>query len=149
MELSDDAAKALGKAIDIREILGSGLSYKDLVVLCRSARSGNIKILRSHLGLQIGYIAYAKINSESVRRVVSSGEMPKFFYEWNEGYFTYIVDVAYIPVWSRHAISQTRRFIREQKHIIYIRNGVVVMHSRKSNGKHRCVVRRNIDDNGK
>lgn len=141
MELQDNAAALLGRVIDLREVAGIGASSEDLRVLCRSARFGTIAMLKSHMGHPVGYLAYAKINSASIRAMLSSRANPAFFYEWDEGYYTYIADVVFLPGWSRHAQVEVRKFCRESKVFVYIQSDTLVI-SKYIGSKRFCRIHR-------
>ena len=88
-----------------------------------SSLNTTYELLLDDFDRPIGYVAWAKINRESLFRVLEYGLFPQFEHEWKEGHITLILDICHLGRWSQSATNQIIRTIRKHKILCYQRNG--------------------------
>lgn len=87
-----------------------------------------------HEGESAAYIAYAMISADNVRMAMKHLSMPKYFYEWQDGYYPMLVDVGISPKWRYHAIKMIKDYLVSKRCFCYIKNQKFVI-SEKHQGK--------------
>lgn len=94
-----------------------------LRALAHSARLGNIAIIHDSMERPAGYIAWACLGKETIRRAAAKGELLLYPEDLNEGYFILVIDV----VIRRHASRSLKDAIRQiparSRCISYFRKG--------------------------
>jgi hemolysin-activating ACP:hemolysin acyltransferase len=79
-----------------------------------------------------GYIIWANITRESVDKLLRTGAIPKFSYEWGEGRIKLLLDVVFVGGLTRHNHMQFRQFIKAQRAIVFIKKGCCKLFIRKN-----------------
>lgn len=61
------------------------------------------------MSLPIGYVVWAEVCRENVERLLHTGILPYYPFEWNEGKICLVLDVAFVDgltSWNRRALKQ-------------------------------------------
>lgn len=127
------------EALELRVRFRMKTSPEALLYLARSARKGMLRILRDTLRRPIGYVAWAEVNKESLRRMQRVGLGMLAHYEWDEGRLVVIVDAAFAPGRARSlaqpltaAFARRRVVVLARSHgfSLYARSGDEFLHVR-------------------
>lgn len=73
-----------------------------------AAEFGGLEILRSHVKEPIGYVIFAKVNSDNLRLLKLNGGKIDFPHQWNSGYILFIVDTVILR--SQCTLAKRRLF---------------------------------------
>lgn len=132
-------------ALECRTSIDATLDSKQLIRLRNSAYTDNLRVFSDQLKRPIGYVAWALIDKASARRLLRTGDLPFYLYEWSEGHICVIVDVALKPNPSREAQRQLRAFVKSRRAVMFVnRRGRRVLYIRRAGrllrGKDRTVM---------
>jgi len=121
MNDKNNVLRPLLNTIEVRSNLDSHISSQLLMQLSDCSRNGRIKVFYSPVSVAIGYISWNTVNKESLRQLINFKQIPLYTYEWNEGHFKVIHDIAVLPLWRKHCWPLFRRFFKKQRFIIFLR----------------------------
>ena len=86
----------------------------------------NFKIFRTeNKQLPIAYILWAEVSQESYSQLIKFGRLPQYDYEWVEGSYFIVMDLAIAKGWKYSAIPLLRQFLRKQSKFAYKRNNKI------------------------
>jgi hemolysin-activating ACP:hemolysin acyltransferase len=122
--MESEAEKSLiVDALELRGASGLGIAPDNYLALRNSAFAHTLKIFSDSLERSIGYISWANIDRASFDRVVRTGQLPKYPFEWAEGRICMVLDVHIAGIGKFEAIRQLRSFIRSNRAIVPVRTG--------------------------
>lgn len=110
---------ALQEIMDVRLALGLTTSPAQLGAILHSVKAGTARIMYDHNDMARGYLLWANVNKESALLLARKGRLPAYGYEWQEGSLTLILAVVVIPGALPAKYGQLRRFLRQQRAVLY------------------------------
>lgn len=120
---SDTDNASFLEALALRVLPGRELKPLEFLHLRNSALAGEIRIFRDSLDRPIGYVSWAMVNRASLDRLLRSGRLPTYPYEWNEGGFCLILDVLIAGYGRCEALRKLRQFARGHRAVVYVSRG--------------------------
>jgi len=122
---------------DLRSAVPAHLTSETLRFLKNSVMKEKYNVVRDINDRPIGYIAWASVNIETLQRLNRTGIFPQYFYEWDEGDITLILDILLIlqqkEITMKTLISD---FVRQKNKIAYVKRDRLFFFS-KSNDRFR------------
>jgi hypothetical protein len=110
-------------ALELRAALGLGTTPEEYWILRNSEMAHTLEIMFDEVDRAIGYMAWARVSRATIERLQRNAQLPKYFYEWEEGGICLILDVLLLPRYKYDAIRQLRLFIRRRRAIVPARKG--------------------------
>ncbi|MBP1204560.1 hemolysin-activating ACP:hemolysin acyltransferase [Duganella sp. 1411] len=121
-------------ALELRARFCMETSPACLLYLTRSARKGMLRILEDALGRRVGYVAWASVNKESLRRLQRVGLGMPAHYEWDEGRLIVIVDAAFAPGGVRVLAQPLLDAFAHRRVVVLARSHAFSMYARTGDG---------------
>jgi hemolysin-activating ACP:hemolysin acyltransferase len=126
------------EALELRARFKMETSPECLLYLTRSASKGMVRILRDPLRRAVGYVAWASVNKESLRRMQRVGLGMLAPYEWDEGRLIVIVDAAFAPGHLRRLAPPLKDAFAHRRVVVLARSNAISHYARDSTGfQHR------------
>lgn len=102
----------LGEIVTIRATIGLVTDAEKIRVLVNSINYDHVAVIKDQFESPAGYISWAKINEESLKRFLNNSLYPEYFYEWNEGDIVMITDIAAVHRYRFQTLSKLRDLVR-------------------------------------
>lgn len=130
----NDRAALLIEALELRAMNGLNTPPDLFVKLRNCAYANTLIIFKDQLNRQIGYLAFAEVNKESVLRFLKAGIIPFYSYEWGEGCISLIIDILVQKSSSFDAVRQLKEVLYSKRVIIFSKRNKRKLYLKK-NGK--------------
>lgn len=128
--MNNPGDEVLLNVLELRARLGLATTPAIYSGLKRSAQRGLIRIVTGPVGRPIGYYAWAELGADSVRRMVRTGALPPFAYEWDEGRFTILTDMVIKQASARDFLPQLAAFLAAARVFGFVRRARVTLYRR-------------------
>jgi hemolysin-activating ACP:hemolysin acyltransferase len=122
--------------------MGRSVDFYDLSRLKTCLGFGQYTLIKDRSGVNHGFVAWAEVNSESFRQFLNSGKLPRYYYEWKEGYSVILTDLkpfGDVSCMRKHLTSVFFRF----RLLAFVHRGRLSVYYR-SKGKFKRVQRKNL-----
>jgi len=119
--MSNKLSTQFGVVCELRSKTALSTSAELLRWLNFSTRTHCYQLFYDSLNKPIGYIIWANVCRETITRLARTGQMPRYPYEWNEGYITLVLDLVFIDGWHCWNRKTLLGFLRTHKSIAYYR----------------------------
>jgi hemolysin-activating ACP:hemolysin acyltransferase len=126
--------EVLLEALELRARFRMETPPESLLYLTRSARKGMLRILRDKLRRPVGYVAWAEVNKESLRRMQRVGLDMLAHYEWDEGHLVVIVDAAFAPGRARCLAQPLMAAFARRRVVVLARSHAFSLYARSGAG---------------
>lgn len=120
---SKDLSDELMDVLYVNTQLNEAISPDKLKNLMLAAEFDGIEILRSHVREPIGYVIFAKVNSDNLRLLKLNGGRIDFPHQWNSGYIVFIIDIVILR--NQCTLAKRRLFSlsKNMRLFAYIKKG--------------------------
>lgn len=112
---------------DLRSASSLNTTAEQLRWIKSSVQAKHYLIFKNQLELPVGYALWAKVNKETLARLSRTGLYPQFYYEWDEGHITLLLDIfmsnGLTPLNRRQLLWLRRR----HKILAYVRNKKLIL----------------------
>lgn len=115
--------EVFSKVIHVRSQSGLDTSPALLLSLKNAAVHNQIEVFYSPFKTPVGYVAWASVNKEAMLMMSKTKLMPPFSYEWSEGRFMVIFDLAILPRWGRVSRGALISFLSKRRFVSYLKRG--------------------------
>lgn len=112
---------------DLRSSSSLDTSAEQLRWIKSSVEAKHYFVFKNNLGFPVGYALWAKVNKETLARLARTGVYPQFYYEWNEGHITLLLDVFLSDALTLINRKQLLWLRRHHKILTYLRKGKLVL----------------------
>jgi hemolysin-activating ACP:hemolysin acyltransferase len=123
--MRENHVNLLNDVTSIRVSRALDTAHMHLAMLTQSLNNNQIKIFKTVGNEPIGYIAWLRLNKESMSLVLKTNSFPPYPYEWSEGKLMLIYDAVFTPGWERSAREKLLEFILMQRFVAFFKRGKV------------------------
>jgi hypothetical protein len=122
----------ISTVLDFKARTNKEVSAESLNMLAIASANNGIKTINTSLGECTGYIAFARINKEAVRRMMRIGLPPSFLYEFNEGHIIFVLYLCLDPTKCIDSRRKMRRHFKRTRVFCYFRKDYFVIVAHKN-----------------
>jgi hypothetical protein len=122
----------ISTVLDFKARTNKEVSAESLNMLAIASANNGIKTINTSLGECTGYIAFARINKEAVRRMMRTGLPPSFLYEFNEGHIIFVLDLCLNQKKGSDSWRNMRWHFKNTRVFCYFRKGYFVLVAQKN-----------------
>lgn len=119
------AFKNLNQALNVRSNCALSTPPELSRLLSSSSLNNHIFLIETGFKITIGYLAWMRIDKESLLFSLKTGLLPAHPKEWNEGRIMLLYDIVFLNRWEWHARDKAIEFLAKQRMIGYYRNNKV------------------------
>lgn len=116
-------ASGISNISEIRVLLNLNTPPHLLQNLIGSVLDNRYKILKTHLNIPIGYLAWMNINEDTLSLCNNKNCLPRYSYEHNDGNILLLHDVTYLPHWQIIAREMIFDFLQNHNAAYYFKRG--------------------------
>ena len=120
------------KICDLRSFSNKSTTAEQLRWIKNSVLTNNYYIFENNLKKPTGYIILANITRETLARLNRIGSFPQYYYEWNEGYITLVLDVFTTEGLTLLNRKQLCWVLRQKKALAFVRNKKLAFYIRRN-----------------
>lgn len=119
-------------ACSMRAHFGYSTSSDQMATLLTAGELGGLHIIEGIYDEPIGYVAFASVSRESLRRLYDYGLPPAYPYEWNQGRFCIVLDVFFSPRWKIDALRAFRSWLSSKRVVAFLRKDRICIRVKRS-----------------